>query len=100
MWFVSSFCILYLYSSNSQLKALDLLERLLVYNPKQRMTAAEALKHEYVRPYRDPADEPDAPEKFDWGWDHADLPIETWKVMIYSEVLGQHRFLMQVLWAR
>jgi p38 MAP kinase len=41
-----------------------------------------------VAPYHDPSDEPVAAEKFDWSFNDADLPIDTWKVMMYGEILG------------
>jgi serine/threonine protein kinase len=47
--------------------ALDLLERLLSFNPVKRITVEEALKHPYLEPYHDPDDEPTAepiPEEF------------------------------------
>ena len=47
--------------------ALDLLERLLSFNPTKRITVEEALKHPYLEPYHDPDDEPTAdpiPEEF------------------------------------
>ena len=68
--------------------AIDLLEKMLVFDPKKRITASEALAHEYLAPYHDPTDEPTADEKFDWSFNDADLPVDTWKVMMYSEILG------------
>jgi p38 MAP kinase len=68
--------------------ALDLLEKMLVFDPRKRVTAAAALTHEYVAPYHDPTDEPVTAEKFDWSFNDADLPVDTWKVMMYSEILG------------
>lgn len=47
--------------------ALDLLERLLAFNPVKRINVEEALKHPYLEPYHDPDDEPTAdpiPEEF------------------------------------
>ncbi|GMF75478.1 unnamed protein product [Aspergillus oryzae] len=41
--------------------ALDLLERLLAFNPAKRITVEEALRHPYLEPYHDPEDEPTAP---------------------------------------
>ena len=47
--------------------ALDLLEKLLAFNPTKRITVEEALRHPYLEPYHDPDDEPTAeeiPEEF------------------------------------
>ena len=47
--------------------ALDLLEKLLAFNPVKRITVEEALRHPYLEPYHDPEDEPTAeaiPEEF------------------------------------
>ena len=55
------------------------------------MKAAEALAHPYLAPYHDPTDEPRAEEKFDWSFNDADLPVDTWKIMMY---------VIPVLWLR
>ncbi|KND93005.1 Mitogen-activated protein kinase HOG1 [Tolypocladium ophioglossoides CBS 100239] len=70
--------------------AIDLLERMLVFDPRKRITASDALAHEYLAPYHDPSDEPVADEKFDWSFNDADLPVDTWKIMMYSEILEYH----------
>ncbi|KAK8028910.1 mitogen-activated protein kinase sty1 [Apiospora marii] len=75
---------------NADPAAIDLLERMLVFDPKKRITAPEALAHEYLAPYHDPSDEPVAEEKFDWSFNDADLPVDTWKIMMYSEILDYH----------
>ena len=62
---------------------------MLVFDPRKRITATDSLGHEYVAPYHDPTDEPEAAEKFDWSFNDADLPVDTWKVMMYSEILGE-----------
>ena len=69
---------------------MDLLEDMLVFDPRKRVKAAEALAHEYLSPYHDPTDEPVAEEKFDWSFNDADLPVDTWKIMMYSEILDYH----------
>lgn len=56
---------------------------MLVFDPKKRIRAADALAHEYLAPYHDPTDEPEAEEKFDWSFNDADLPVDTWKIMMY-----------------
>jgi p38 MAP kinase len=73
--------------------ALDLLEKMLVFDPRKRIDAAAALAHEYLAPYHDPSDEPVAPEAFDWSFNDADLPVDTWKV---SSVPFFHLFLHSV----
>lgn len=62
---------------------------MLVFDPRKRITATQALAEEYVAPYHDPTDEPEAKEQFDWSFNDADLPVDTWKVMMYSEILGK-----------
>jgi p38 MAP kinase len=62
-------------------QALDLLEKMLVFDPRKRIDATQALAHEYLAPYHDPTDEPVAPEPFDWSFNDADLPVDTWKVV-------------------
>jgi len=66
-----------------------MLEKMLVFDPKKRIDATRGLAHEYVAPYHDPSDEPVAAEPFDWSFNDADLPVDTWKVMMYSEILGK-----------
>ncbi|KAL2833091.1 kinase-like domain-containing protein [Aspergillus pseudoustus] len=75
---------------NADADAVDLLERMLVFDPKKRIRADQALAHEYLAPYHDPTDEPEAEEKFDWSFNDADLPVDTWKIMMYSEILDFH----------
>lgn len=71
-----------LYQRLTRLSAVDLLESMLVFDPKKRITATEALAHDYLAPYHDPTDEPVAEEKFDWSFNDADLPVDTWKIMM------------------
>ncbi|TVY13231.1 Mitogen-activated protein kinase HOG1 [Lachnellula arida] len=75
---------------NADPLAIDLLEDMLVFDPRKRVKAADALAHEYLSPYHDPTDEPVAEEKFDWSFNDADLPVDTWKIMMYSEILDYH----------
>jgi p38 MAP kinase len=71
--------------------AIDLLEDMLVFDPRKRVKAADALAHEYLSPYHDPTDEPVAEEKFDWSFNDADLPVDTWKIMMYEQLQQYQR---------
>lgn len=72
---------------------------MLLFNPKKRVSAAEALAHEYLAPYHDPTDEPEADVKFDWSFNDADLPVDTWKIMMYVYPLGLSECLVNIsLW--
>jgi p38 MAP kinase len=62
---------------------------MLVFDPRRRISAAAGLAHEYLAPHHDSSDEPVAAEVFDWSFNDEDLPVDRWKVMIYSEVLGE-----------
>jgi mitogen-activated protein kinase 7 len=50
--------------------ALDLLERLLAFDPAERITVEEALEHPYLSIWHDPNDEPDCPTPFDFSFEH------------------------------
>ncbi|KAI1264570.1 kinase-like domain-containing protein [Xylariaceae sp. FL1019] len=71
--------------------ALDLLEKLLAFNPVKRITVEEALKHPYLEPYHDPEDEPTAPpipeEFFDFDKHKDNLSKEQLKQLIYQEIM-------------
>ena len=71
--------------------ALDLLEKLLAFNPVKRITVDEALQHPYLEPYHDPEDEPTAmpiPEEFfDFDKNKDNLSKEQLKELIYQEIM-------------
>ena len=55
---------------------------MLVYDPKKRISAADALTHRYVAPYHDPSDEPEAKEKFNWPFNERKLPVDHLQTLV------------------
>ncbi|XP_022101090.1 mitogen-activated protein kinase 1-like [Acanthaster planci] len=66
-------------------KALDLLDKMLTFNPDKRITVEDALKHPYLEQYHDPSDEPIAEEPFNFETELDDLPKEQLKELIFEE---------------
>ncbi|KAF3700406.1 Mitogen-activated protein kinase 3 [Channa argus] len=66
-------------------KALDLLGRMLTFNPIKRISVEEALAHPYLEQYYDPTDEPVAEEPFTFSMELDDLPKEKLKELIFEE---------------
>ncbi|VVC33576.1 Protein kinase, ATP binding site,Mitogen-activated protein (MAP) kinase, ERK1/2,Protein kinase [Cinara cedri] len=73
---------------NADPKALDLLDKMLTFNPNNRITVEQALAHPYLEQYYDPADEPIAEEPFGFVTELDDLPRETLKQMIFAETVN------------
>jgi len=63
--------------------AIDLLERMLDLDPDTRITAEEALAHEYLRQYSDPSDEP-VSHPYDQSFEEKDFALADWKRMLHS----------------
>lgn len=72
---------------NANPEALDLLERMLTFDPTDRITVQEALEHPYLRIWHDPADEPDCPKEFDFSFEEVD-DMEAMRQMILDEVVN------------
>uniref|UniRef100_H2ZA09 Mitogen-activated protein kinase n=1 Tax=Ciona savignyi TaxID=51511 RepID=H2ZA09_CIOSA len=65
-------------------KALDLLDKMLTFNPSKRINVDDALAHEYLEQYYDPADEPVAEKPFTFEEEFDDLPKERLKELIFQ----------------
>jgi mitogen-activated protein kinase 1/3 len=64
---------------------LDLLDKMLTFNPHTRITVEDALAHPYLAQYYDPTDEPVAAEPFTFEMELDDLPKERLKQLIFEE---------------
>jgi mitogen-activated protein kinase 7 len=67
--------------------ALDLLCKMLAFDPADRITVEEALEHPYLRIWHDPADEPSCPTEFDFSFEEVD-DVATMRQMILEEVIN------------
>lgn len=70
--------------------ALDLLDRMLAFDPAKRITVEEALAHPYLAALHDPADEPVALTPFNFDFENWDLTKEQFKDLIWREILAFH----------
>ncbi|KAK9847386.1 CMGC/MAPK/P38 protein kinase [Penicillium brevicompactum] len=78
------------YLPNITPEGVELLERMLAFNPRERISADETLLHEYLAAYHDPTDEPTSKETFDWPLSGYQNDPETWKMMVHWEILDFH----------
>lgn len=72
--------------------AIDLVRKLLVFDPSKRISAEQALNHPYLADYHDVTMEPAAPIGVDNSWlepegeDGAELTVETVRVLLMREI--------------
>ncbi|CAF1230856.1 unnamed protein product [Rotaria sp. Silwood1] len=66
-------------------KGVDLLDRLLSFDPRQRPTAQEALAHPFLKTYHSPEDEPTANPVVDEHQD-AEYSVAKWKSIVWKMV--------------
>ena len=68
--------------------AIDLLEKTLDMDADRRITAEQALAHQYLSVYSDPQDEPNS-TPYDQTFEDLDLSVEQWKGKSYKKPLAQ-----------
>nr|XP_033802108.1 mitogen-activated protein kinase 7 isoform X2 [Geotrypetes seraphini]XP_033802110.1 mitogen-activated protein kinase 7 isoform X2 [Geotrypetes seraphini] len=71
-------------------KALSLLSRMLRFDPRERVSVPEALRHPFLSKYHDPDDEPECVPAFDFNFDQPSLSREEIKAAIMAEIWDFH----------
>ncbi|GJJ11075.1 hypothetical protein Clacol_005306 [Clathrus columnatus] len=67
--------------------AIDLLSKMITWDPDKRLTVTEALSHPWLANYHDPADEPACPAKFDRYKEYEHLTtLEEFRAAIWKEI--------------
>lgn len=66
--------------------ALDLLDRMLAFDPSSRITVEEALEHRYLHIWHDASDEPACPQTFDFAFEVVE-DVQEMRKMILDEVV-------------
>ena len=67
-------------------EALDLLDKMLTFNPDRRITIAEALQHPYMESLHEPEDEPDCENKFDFTYELTTMKADELQMHMLSDI--------------
>mmetsp|Transcript_36651 Transcript_36651/g.90501 ORF Transcript_36651/g.90501 Transcript_36651/m.90501 type:complete len:386 (+) Transcript_36651:191-1348(+) len=72
--------------------AIDLLEKMLVFDPKRRITVEQALEHPYLASLHDPGVEPAAeqPAPFEFDFEDEELREDQLREKVWEEMLSFH----------
>eukprot|EP01025_Chloroclados_australasicus_P044937 TRINITY_DN4896_c0_g1_i3.p1 TRINITY_DN4896_c0_g1~~TRINITY_DN4896_c0_g1_i3.p1 ORF type:complete len:426 (-),score=45.41 TRINITY_DN4896_c0_g1_i3:5138-6415(-) len=79
-------------------EALDLLGKLLQFNPANRITAEEAIQHPYVRKFHNIADEPvfRSPVKISVD-DDTKYSVEEYREMLYTQIINRNNEIKRMI---
>jgi len=70
--------------------AIDLIDRMLVFDPNKRITVDEALEHPYLASLHDLSDEPTCPTSIDFDFDAESLTLDMVREVILHDMLAYH----------
>ena len=65
-------------------EALDLLDKMLAFDPSQRISVEDALEHKYLHIWHDASDEPSCPTTFDFAFEVVEDVAEMRKMILYE----------------
>lgn len=71
---------------NANPDALDILDRMLSFDPTSRISVEDALEHPYLQIWHDASDEPSCPSTFDFHFEIVE-DVQEMRRMIYEEVV-------------
>ncbi|KAG1690940.1 hypothetical protein DVH05_027399 [Phytophthora capsici] len=71
-------------------QCLDLLEKMLVFDPRKRITIQGALEHPYLSMVRDRSVEKTCPTPFDFAFENTDLTKQKLQELIFEDVCAFH----------
>merc|ERR1712127_178011 len=74
---------------NASREAIDLLNQMLVFDPRKRITAAQALQHEYLAALHNVNDEPDS-ETFSFPFEKKDVTENELRGLIWEQLRRFH----------
>eukprot|EP00164_Ancoracysta_twista_P000566 GFYU01000750.1.p1 GENE.GFYU01000750.1~~GFYU01000750.1.p1 ORF type:complete len:384 (+),score=99.85 GFYU01000750.1:40-1152(+) len=72
-------------------QALDLLDKILAFDPAKRYDVNQALEHPYLAALHDPEFEPTCNNRFKFDWETPDMTGDTLKELIYQEIVDFHK---------
>jgi len=72
----------------ANVKAIDLVEQMLVLDPEKRITVDAALAHPYLAQLHDPDDEPISSKLFDDDFDEESIQLPDFREFIFKETLN------------
>ncbi len=70
--------------------AIDLIDKMLVFDPQKRITVHEALEHPYLSMLHDTSVEPSAPVPFEFDFEDEDLKEDALRERVWNEMLYYH----------
>eukprot|EP00474_Spongospora_subterranea_P001685 CRZ02143.1 hypothetical protein [Spongospora subterranea] len=72
-------------------QAIDLLSKMLVFNPEARISVADALAHPYLQALHNPKEEPECPNKFDFEFEKLAVTKQGIQNLMFEEIEKKRR---------
>ena len=75
---------------DAAVEAVDLIDKMLAFDPSKRITVAQALAHPYLASLHDESDEPSAECPFFFDFENETLSESRVRDLVYEELVGFH----------